>query len=181
MVMHKVQLVSKENPNLVYHIYVHPSLVTDWGGDDDNEKIIWSSGSIKEFIDGREITLVDISPDVLNDLGGGDDYYVSGIILLFTYYLDEDIIYAGRNPLNFTVRSYHKQTGQHKLNYYKLLDYNVPHWYMKLDKKYQQSENEKEQLAERIKQLEYELLHEKYQPGGSGYREAKDDFERQQI
>ena len=183
--MHKVQLISKDDSDIEYEIYVHPYLVTDWGGDDDNEKLIWTNGkSVSESIDGKETDLVQISDDDLNNIGGGDDYRVNSIILRFSYFMDEDDIYEGRNPINVEVSSYQRVTGQHRWNSYKLLDYVVPFWYMKLSQKYQQQEQENQRLREenlqyqeRIKQLEHELSHEKYQPGGSGYQKAKEDFE----
>lgn len=170
--MHKVQLVSSENSEISFEIYVHPALVIDWCNYNDlNEQQIWINGrSVTKRIDGKEITLVDIPDEVLNNLSGDNDYEVVGINLQFEYELEDDDKYLGRNPIYFYVFLRNRLTEQAWGKHYVLLDYNTPKWYMKLLDKYQRLKQETEKLKQ-------ELVHEKYRPGGSGYEKAKEDFE----
>lgn len=169
--MHKVKLVSLDRPDISYKIYVHPYLVTD-DGDSEHEKLVWMDGaSIKEEIDGKPTDLIEISAEVLNDLCGGNNYQVTRIILCLSRFRAKDDVHASRNPLGVYVRSYNERTRQFKHDRYKLLDYHVPKWYLELLGKYAEQE-------EKVKQLEYALY---YQPGGTGYQEAKEDFKQRCI
>lgn len=164
--MYKVQIVSKDDPNVSYKIYVHSSLVADWDSNvqgADYEKVVWKNGKfVSKCIDGEETKLVDISAEVLNDMRG-DDYQICTMSLEFDYALR---IYVTRRCLVLCVTFYNKATNHYKSNAYKLLENSVQR-YIKLKQKYQ-----------RLKQ---ELLHERFRPGGSGYEEAKKDFEEKCI
>ncbi len=169
--MHKVQIVPINDPSISYEIYVHPCLVTDSGSHEYDDKLIWDDGkSVSECIDGKEINLVEISTEVLNNLSGDNDYQVTSICLQFEYELKKDDKYADRNPIYIHVGLRNKSTEQPWGKHFIMLDYNVPKWYMNLLEKY-------EQLKEKTQKLEQDLVHEKYRPGGSGYEKAKEDFD----
>lgn len=181
--MHKVHLIARDDPTALYEIHVHPGLITDWIGQDKySDKLIWMNNRPRrEAINGKEVELIEISQDVLNSLSRGEiPIYLS---IIFEYHYSY-YSYLGRNPL--TLRVDVKKTPNINVSasilynsyYYILLDYNVPLWYMELSERYQQKEQENSQLQKRIKELEHELLHEKYRPGGSGYDEAKEEFDK---
>ena len=173
--MYKVKIGSSRKPKGYFDIFVHPCLIMNWLGDNNRVQKIWRNGkSVQKYIDGEMVDLVDIPADTLYNLGERKGYKISSISLAMEFFRGHEVFYADRNPIDVDVElegGDSKKKSSKNFKEFVLLDYSVPTWYMELSRKYQQ-------LKEKVEQLEQELLHEKYKPGGSGYNEAKRDFEQ---
>ena len=175
MVMYEVEMVYE---HASYKIFVDPRFGLYVKINKNGSKTVWKKGKpASANIDGKEVNLVEIPDEVLNELSKHNDgYKVTEIYFEYSY---EDVSDHHKDcisdaPLTVSVhlRCYSGGVPSHgRGSYRRVRGYNMSEWYKNLDDKYRK-------LKEKNKQLEQALLHEKYKPGGSGYNEAKRDFEQ---
>ena len=161
MVMYEVELIIY---NVSYKIYVDPCFDFYVKMTKHDSRTIWRKGKpASANINGEKVNLVDIPSTVLDELNKREKY--SKVTQI-------SFEYVSNTPVCVWVDSrYYGGGGGGGSTRGDVWGYNMSEWYKNLDDKYQQ-------LKEKNKQLEQELLHEKYNPGGSGYNEAKRDFEQ---